>query len=206
MVHKKQVNKSHYRFGPYMNKPRWCSVWHQMDEIQKLAPQSVLEIGPGPGVLKAVGALFGITVETLDLDSDLNPDHLGSASAIPLPDAAYDVVCAFQVLEHLPYESSLVAFEEMVRVSRGNVIISLPDAWPAWRYQIHVPFLGGLDLLVPRPRLRAPVHGPDPEHHWEINKRNYPLSRIVADFSRRMSLLKTYRVPEFPYHRFFLFG
>jgi len=206
MTFEKQVDKGHYAFARYMTKARWCSVWHQLDEIQKLSPASVLEVGPGSGILKAAAAIFGVSLETLDIDPELRPDHVASVTAMPFADASYDAVCAFQVLEHFPYEVSLLAFAELVRVSRRTVLISLPDAKIAWRYQFHLPKVGSFDFLASRPRLRAPEHMPDREHFWELNKRGYPVSRIVADFTKHVRLIRTYRVPENPYHRFFVFA
>ena len=206
MEYEKQVDKAHYEFLRYMSKERWASIWHQLDEIQQLEPESVLEIGPGPGVFKSLVANLGVNIETLDIDPELKPDHVSSVTAMPLGSSSYDVVCAFQVLEHLPYEVSLNAFKEMVRVSRRNVVISLPDARAVWRYEFHVPKLGPLKFLMPRPKLRAPVHEFDGEHYWEINKLGYSLTRVIADFSRHARLVKTYRVLENPSHRFFVFG
>lgn len=205
MKYKKQVESNHYDFGRYMSIQRWCSFWHQLDELQKLKPESVLEIGSGSGLLKIVAAKFGIKVDTLDHDPDLNPDFVGSGTAMPFDDASYDVVCAFQMLEHLPYEVSLKAFGEMVRVSRRHVVISLPDAKVVYRYLFHVPRLGSQEFFLPKVQLGLPEHEFDGEHYWEINKRGYPLSRVIADFSQYMRLIETYRVREIPYHRFFIF-
>lgn len=205
MTYGKQVDSSHYGFSSYMTKGRWASIWHQLHEVHKLAPRTVLEVGPGPGIFKAVALAFGIYVDTLDIDPDLKPDYVGSATAMPFPDGTYDAVCAFQMLEHFPYEVSLQAFRELVRVSRRNIIISLPDARIAWRFLAHVPLLGPRSFLINRPRLMAPVHEFDGEHYWEINKRGYPLSRVITDFSKEAELLLTYRVSENPYHRFFVF-
>ena len=201
----KQVDKSHYEFERYMGKARWSSVWHQVDEVLKLKPHKVLEIGPGPGIFKHMAILFGVQVETLDMDPALNPDHVGSATALPFADGSFDVVCAFQMLEHLPYETSLQAFKEMARVSNRNVIISLPDARTMWRYSFHLPKFGVFDLLVPRPTLRMPIHKFDGEHYWEINKKNYELNKVIRDFSQFAEIINTYRVIENPYHRFFIF-
>jgi SAM-dependent methyltransferase len=206
MAFEKQVDKSHYAFTDYMTKPRWCSVWHQLHEILNLKAGKVLEVGPGPGLLKSAAAIFGVSIETLDIDPLLMPDHVASVTSMPFEDASYDVVCAFQVLEHFPYDVSLAAFSEIVRVSRRNVVVSLPDAKPVWRFQFHVPKIGSFDLLVPRPRLSAPAHLPDREHHWEIGKRDYPVSRIIDDFTKFSRLIDTYRVRENPYHRFFVFS
>lgn len=201
----KQVNKSHYAFERYMTKARWASVWHQIDEVSQLKPENVLEIGPGLGVFKKVASAFDIAVETLDLDPELNPDHLGSATALPFEDSAYDVVCAFQMLEHLPYEKSLQAFKEMARVSKRHIVISLPDAKTMWPYRVHIPKFGGHDILIPKPIFRLRNHHFDGEHYWEINKIGFELRQIVNDFSKHAQLIKTYRVPENPYHRFFIF-
>jgi SAM-dependent methyltransferase len=206
MEERKQVDKSHYEFDSYMTKPRWNSMWHQLDEVRKLDPRRILEIGSGPGLFKAVATLVGLHVETLDVDPDLKPDHVGSATALPFPDATFDVVCAFQLLEHMPYDLSLKAFEEMSRVSSRHVVISVPDAQVVWRYSVHIPRLGPCDVLLPRPSLRAPEHQFDGEHHWEIGKRGYRLYRIEQDLSARMPMLRSFRVLENPYHRFFVFA
>ncbi len=199
-----QVERSHYEFQKYVGKPRWISMWHQLDELMRLRPEKVLEIGPGPGLFKATAAQFGITVETLDLDANLNPDHVGSVTDMPFEQDSFDVVCAFQVLEHLPYEMSLKGYREMRRVSRGNLLISLPDTKLVWRYAGYIPKIGGFDWLMPRPFAKPKQHEFDGEHHWELNKRDYPLDRIMGDFSDDEIVIRTYRVQENPYHRFFV--
>lgn len=204
MTETKQVEKSHYEFQKYVGKPRWTSMWHQLDELMRLSPERVLEIGPGPGVLKKLAGQFGLHVETLDLAADLNPDHVGSVTDMPFEDNSFDVVCAFQVLEHLPYELALQGYREMRRVSRGNLLISLPDAKLVWRYAGYIPQLGKFDWLMPRPFAKPKQHKFDGEHHWELNKRDYPLELIMADFSADDSVIRTYRVQENPYHRFFV--
>jgi hypothetical protein len=202
----KQVDKSKYEFERYVSKKRWASMWHQIDEITKLRPKSVLEIGPGPGVFKEVCKLFGVQVETLDIDPELKPDHVGSATSLFFPDNAFEVICAFQMLEHLPYGIALESFKEMVRVSKRNIIISLPDSRPIWRYELHIPKIGSRNFHVPRPRLSAPAHQFDGEHYWEVNKLGYELDRIVNDFGQLATIVRTYRVAENPYHRFFIFN
>lgn len=205
MSETKQVDKTHYEFTRYMNKERWTSVWHQLDEVIRLNPANTLEIGPGPGIFKQTAALFGLKVETLDLDPDLKPDHVGSATVLPFPDASFDVVCAFQMLEHLPYKTALQAFAEMARVSRRHIVISLPDAKPVWPYRFHMPKFGGRMLLFPRPGFTQQKHLFDGEHYWEINKRGYALDQVLGDLGNVCRLMNTYRVFENPYHRFLIF-
>jgi SAM-dependent methyltransferase len=201
----KQVDKDHYEFSAYLSKARWNSIWHQLHEVQTLGAKRILEVGPGPGIFKTVAEQIGVHVETLDIDPALKPDHVGSAVNMPLPDSSFDTVCAFQVLEHFPYDESLAAFREMVRVSKKYVVLSLPDARYVWPYTIRIP-TRTLEFLVPKPRLRAPVHEFDGEHYWEINTRNYSLNRVISDLSKLAELVSTYRVHENPYHRFFIFS
>ena len=205
---RKQVDKSHYEFGTYMTKHRWVSVWHQLDEVIKLDPERVLEVGPGPGLFKAAAGALGVHVETLDLDPELRPDHVASVFEMPFEDGTFDVVCAFQMLEHLPFEQSLEAFREMVRVAGKAVVISLPDAAIRWPYSIYLPKVGIVQFSIPRPRLRASLHEFDGEHYWEINKQGYPVTKVIQELSSvaAVSLSRTFRVPENLYHRFFVFA
>jgi len=203
----KQVDKSHYDFGRYVHKRRWASMWHQLDEVIKLSPERVLEVGPGPGLFKGMAGSMGVHVETLDIDPELAPDHVASVFQMPFEDHAFDVVCAFQMLEHLPYEESLDAFQEMARVSRKAVVISLPDAATRWPMSIHIPKIGAVKFSIPKPRLRAPTHQFNGQHYWEINKAGYALDKVIKDLTQagQVSLSDTYRVPDYPYHRFFIY-
>lgn len=207
-MNNKQVDLEHYSFKKYITKKRWSSIWHQLDEIISLQPKNVLEIGPGPGTLKQIASIFGIDVKTLDMDSDLDPDFISSASQIPISSCSFDVVCAFQVLEHMQIDQSLTAFSEMSRVAKKAVIISLPDAKTAWPFSITIPKLGPIRFYITNPLFRPSVHYFDGQHYWEINKKGFELpeitERLLAE-APDYRLSKTYRVPENVYHRFLIF-
>lgn len=207
MIKEKQVEKSHYEFSKYMTKARWASVWHQLDEVIKSQPENVLEIGPGSGVFKQTASAFGVRVETVDIDPELKPDYVGTADDIPLRDNTFDVVCAFQVLEHMEFETSLKALAEMARVSRKRVIISLPDVTTSWASTITIPKMGVKRIVIPRIAYKPPEHKFDGEHYWEVGKSKYILENIISEFSSisDLKLLLTYRVHENQYHRFFIF-
>lgn len=203
----KQVDKEHYRFTNYITKHRWASMWHQIDEVLSFEPKTVLEVGPGPGVFKTLASRFGPNVESLDIDPDLEPDHVASADSMPFGEGAFDVVCAFQMLEHVPYEKSLAIFRDMARVAKKGVVISLPDAKRIWPFMFYIPTVGALHFHIPRPRFQPKEHFFDGEHYWEINKLGYPLSKIQRDLEKagNLNLAYTYRVNENTYHRFFVF-
>ena len=201
----KQVDSSQYEFIRYVDQARWASIWHQIDEITSAEPTSVLEIGKGSGLLGAVLKHYGIQYESVDIDPGLEPDHVASVTELPFEANSFDVVGCFQVLEHIPYKHFRQAITELVRVSRKKVVISLPDAEELWQYRLHIPFLGVFSLDIPRPRLRPRPHVFDGEHYWEINKSGYPLDDILnAIESSGTVVVKSYRVIQNPFHRFFV--
>ena len=199
-----QVDASHYRFENYVNVKRWCSYWHQLHELLSLQPSSVLEVGVGNGISSLLLRHLGCPTATLDIDPALNPTHVGSVVSIPLADASYDVVAAFQVLEHLPYDDFRTALSELRRVASRYVVLSLPDAQKVMNIWLPLPYGKEIRWQIPKWR-RARVHRATGEHQWEINKRGYPVSRIVADIEATgLTMQKTFRAPENPYHRFFI--
>jgi ubiquinone/menaquinone biosynthesis C-methylase UbiE len=91
----------------------------------------VLECGAGTGLLLERIARFARTARGIDL----SPGMLdlarargldvreASVTAIPFPDARFDVVCSFKVLAHVPEIARALA--EMVRVTRpGGVVLA----------------------------------------------------------------------------------
>lgn len=203
----RQVDPSHYAFSTYMDKKRWTSIWHQLDEVLAAGPSRVLEVGPGRGLFKAAAAIHGLPVETFDIDPDLKPDHLGSVIEMAFGDGEFDAVCAFQILEHLEYEHALRAVKEMGRVARNHLIISLPEATKRYPLQITVPRIGLVTLQIPYPHLRPRRIEFDGQHYWELGARGFTVTRVAAEFAvaSGMTLEKNYLVPENPRHRFLVY-
>jgi len=202
----KQVDASHYDLRRYVEKGQWNSFYHQIVEVCLSAPASVLEIGVGAGVLRHFVKTMGIGYESVDIDPELHPDHVGSLPELPFPDGAYDTVACFEVLEHLPYEMFERSLNELFRIARKAVLLSLPDSGPTLR--IFIPVLDkGKALNLPR--LDPPEHTFDGEHYWEINKRGYPQKKInktIRNAGSRagFALEKHFRVFEKPYHHFYI--
>jgi len=65
--------------------------------------------------------------KTLDINADWKPDIVGSAEAIPLPDASVDSILSTQVLEHVPHP--WIAIKEMARILKpgGIAVITVPQ-------------------------------------------------------------------------------
>jgi len=202
---KPQVESNHYFNKSYDTKERFISYWHQINEIIKLNPKTVLEIGVGNGFVSKYLKERKVNVLTLDIDKRLNPDVVGSVLNMPFSDELFDVVACYEVLEHLPFENFSEALSEIFRVSKSYAILSLPDASRVYRVYLQIPKIGIFKRLIPLPRLKNPIHKFDGEHYWEIGKAGYPLSKIIKEIQTAgFRVEKTYRVFENPYHRFFI--
>jgi SAM-dependent methyltransferase len=200
-----QVKPKHYSTTRYATKKRFISFWHQIDEIERLAPKSVLEIGIGTGFLRTFLQNWGVDVTTVDIDPDLRPSVAASVVKLPFKDGVFDAVACFQVLEHLPYSDVPDALMELARVARAGVILSLPDRAKALRVFAKIPPIPQIRIMVDLRWLPGRRHVFEGEHYWELNRRGYPLGAFVRMVEKcGLRILRTYRPFEHPYHRFFV--
>jgi SAM-dependent methyltransferase len=199
-----QVSSNHYLNEGYDHKARWISYWQQIHEVMKVKPQNVLEVGLGSGVTASYIKARGVELKTLDIDASLKPDYAGSVLAMPIQDASFDVVCAFEVLEHLPFSDFEKALREMARVSRKYVFISVPDSrHTLLRLTLKIPFLPQIDWLWKINSWKE--HKFDGQHYWEIGKRGYALSRVCATMHQAgLRLVRDYVTPDCPTKHFFV--
>ncbi len=125
-----QVAAGHYASREYNTKERFCSFWHQLDETLSLTPRTVLEVGPGAGLVTDWLRRAGLEITTVDIDPDVRPDVAASVTELPFDAASFDAVLCCEVLEHLPWEDAEQALAELRRVTRSGVIVSVPDDTP----------------------------------------------------------------------------
>jgi SAM-dependent methyltransferase len=119
----------------------------------------VLDVGCDRAVLKTL--LPG--VEYFGIDVAGQPDlvvDLEKTERLPFEDASFDCVVCSDVLEHL--ENIHRVFDELVRVTNGTIIISLPNNWanarrPLARGRGSIGFYG------------LPVTRPADRHRWFFN-------------------------------------
>lgn len=199
-----QVESNHY-YSKYDTKGRFCSYWHQIQEIMLLKPQKVLEIGIGNSFVSKYLKERKLNITTTDIDGRLNPDIVSTILKLPFIDEFFDLVVCYEVLEHLPYNKFNKAISEIYRVSKSHAILSLPDANRVYRFNIQIPKVGEIKKLIPSPIRRTSIHSFDGEHYWEIGKSSYPIKKIIDDIERiGFNIERTYRVFEMPSHRFFI--
>ncbi len=189
----------------YDSKGRFCSYWHQINEILQLKPAKVLEVGVGNRFVTNYLRNKEVNITSIDIYHDLVPDIVGSVLMIPFKSESFDVVACYEVLEHIHYTHFTKALEEISRVSQKHIIISLPDVTPICRIDIRIPKIMSVRRLIWHPFLKPVYHKWDKEHYWEIGKRHYSLERVLSNIADAgFTIIKTYRVFEFNYHRFFI--
>ncbi|MEO8289670.1 MAG: methyltransferase domain-containing protein [Gaiellaceae bacterium] len=137
------------------------------DAIREAAPASVLDVGCGEGVVTARIAgllpqarIVGLDVEDPELGADWQRRaggnlsfEAGSAYSLPYEDGSFDLVCAFEVLEHLERPEEGLA--ELARVAAQTLVLSVPRE-PLWR---------ALNIATGR-YLRRVGNTPGHVNHW----------------------------------------
>lgn len=202
---KETERQLHYYNIAYDTKERFCSYWHQINEIVSLNPEKVLEVGIGNGFVSRYIRDKGVNIVTSDIDIRLKPNVAGSIMVLPFTNKSFDIVACFEVLEHLPYDNFPGALKEIYRISSKYANLSVPDHTAVYRFNIELPRIKPIKKLIPHPFPRPVHHEFDGEHYWIIGKARYPLTRIEHDIKRTgFKIIKTYRVFEFYGHRFFL--
>jgi len=202
----KQVNKDSYNFSKYCTIDRWASYWHQIDEITKINPESVLEIGLGDGVLSDyLKNNTCIKYKSMDIAEDLQPDIVGSIDSMKnVENEAFDLVCAFEVIEHLPFEKFEVILDELKRVSRKWVLISLPHWGRHFSFEVRLPYFKKKRWQF-KLNLFPIEHKFNGQHYWEIGKSGYNLDKIKKTIlDSGFKIESDYIAFESPYHHFFI--
>jgi 2-polyprenyl-3-methyl-5-hydroxy-6-metoxy-1,4-benzoquinol methylase len=113
-------------------------LWH------KAAPESILDVGCGEGVLTCQwaellgeGRIVGIDLDDEGLKAEWETRQrpnleyrVQEASTLPFADNEFTTATAIEVLEHVPDPASTIA--EMARVASKNLLVSVPRE-PLWR-------------------------------------------------------------------------
>lgn len=113
--------------------------------LNRAAPTSILDIGCGEGVLTEQwaarldpGRVVGLDLPDPKLAAEwerrtrpnLEFRQLDVTEGLPYAEGEFDLVCATEVLEHVPGPERVVA--EMARVGGRHLIVSVPHE-PLWR-------------------------------------------------------------------------
>ena len=203
-----------YEFLKYVSKKRMLTFWYQLAEIMELDARSVLEIGIGPRVVTGVLRELGKEVKTADVDVSLRPDYIVPVQRLTsvIAPESFDLVLCARVLHHVPFDEVDAALEEMSKVSKRYVILTVPvdemriyfgvsaTARP-WRWLSF-----RLPLAVKRLLLRLVRRsGSDYAQSWKLNCcAESTLQGFEERLSRFFTIEKSYAMPEVRNHRLFV--
>lgn len=203
-MNEKQVDKEHYNFLKYCTQDRWNSYYNQISETLKIKPDSTLEIGPGDKIYGNILKNIGLNYKDMDIAKDIEPDILGDVLDMPIGDNIFDLVCAFEVLEHLPFKNFKKALSEIKRVSKKNILISLPHWGRHFSIELRIPFFKKIRIQI-KFSIIPKKHEFDDQHYWEIGKRGYSLKKIRKAIKESgLKIKRDYVVFHSPYHHFFI--
>lgn len=202
-------------------KNHWESVFLQVQQPLILGDvDSVLEFGPNRGLTGAILKYYGIDYLSADIHSEfIEPDFKKSILEFKSK-RKFDMVCAFQVLEHNPPEDFPRHLDKLAMLSKKYVYISLPYSgrWFSFSFNLNLPRLNisfsrvftwnrFLKKTRPLESYRKLVK-PFPYHsrHWfEIGDRDFTLKQISAGFKKHQLKINSYfHSNSFPKHCFFL--
>ena len=151
------VNRTFYDAlwsASYLILPQRFNTWPLLSALAASAPAR-LEIGPGlrPRLPIAGTSFVDVSRPALSpLKARGGLAMLGEITALPFPDCSFDIVCAFDILEHI--ENDRQSFRELGRVAKDNatVIFSVPlhpARWSAFDALVgHVRRYNPEDLLA----------------------------------------------------------
>jgi len=203
-----QVNKQHYNFSSYLYKGRFISYWHQIDEVLRCSPESVLVIGPGDDIITHILHQYVAIVKTFDISSELSPDYLGSVTHLTeIVDKHFDCVLCCQVLEHIPLEMVSSVLCQLCEVG-GTVIISVPyNAYFSMVLSFGCTFVKARSLIIRIPSFLKRwdfQRDGNNEHYWEMGCHKCSRKSFEKMLSKHGDIVKTYSDPSNIYHFFFI--
>jgi 2-polyprenyl-3-methyl-5-hydroxy-6-metoxy-1,4-benzoquinol methylase len=192
--------RAHYDHS-YEGKKRLASYWHQIDECLRIGGQSILVVGKGSGLVSILLEKRGFIVTTVDIQAELLPLVIADVRQLPFLNESFDIVVCCEVLEHLPFEWFVPTLGELRRIVRRGVVLSLPDRGT---YSRVLPYLlCRRRVVMDLPSVWVKKWLFDGEHYWEVGTSGHRLSDVQQAIGRaNLKVESTFRVWEYPYHRF----
>lgn len=203
-----QVNREHY-FSGYDTPERFLNYFYQIDSVVKTHSHRVLEIGVGNHFVADALKRRGLDVTTCDFDASLKPHVVADIRSLSLPDKSFDLITAFEILEHLPFSEVEKALSELARVAKKFVIISLPytSAYAALQFSFRIPRVRrsfAFALRIPYFLAGIKMNVYNKEHYWELGRKGYSKRRIKKVFSNYFTVQKAFRPAGLNNHFFFV--
>ncbi len=211
-----------HRLACRLKPETYFSYFLQLSELLALPKSragSILEVGAGAGVFAALARHYGYQIMSLDVEPRFCPDVRGDVLSLPLRSKSVDVVCAFEVLQHLPHRHFEAALSQMAQTARHYVLLSLPCKVHSLDFKLKLNWLTGLlkrlsfevaffhvwEARLPDVDEREFEIVADKRkvHYWEVNRLSHPKKRIIDEIKGcGLKIIKQFHSPLHPYHFF----
>jgi len=189
------------------------SYYEQIDIVNKINPNTILEIWVSNKTVYNYLKNQEFDIDSCDFNESVEPDYVSDIRELSFDDSSYDVVLCSQVLEHLPWEDVNKALQELYRVSKRKVIISVPYS----SLQINFGFTMSMakkilnkhliTFLFRLPAYFIPINVDIcDEHFWEMgNKRQYSKNKFIKKIKEIGFNIEEEKNVKFnPQHHFFI--
>jgi SAM-dependent methyltransferase len=198
----------------------WLSIYYQLTiPVCDESVNSVLEFGPGRGLMGAILKHYGIKYKSVDVVDGIygySPDHVSDIEGLQIEEK-FDLVCAFQTLEHNPIETLSPHLMKMASFSNKYVYISLPyyGRWlglnislnlPKLEKNFHKVFTLNRFIKKKRPIEKYKKSKTPYSHHWfEVGDKGVS-KKDIKNIAKAcgLSVNKMFHSQTFPYHLFIL--
>ena len=213
-----QIRSGGGREGKFLSDAHHYSYYIQMAKVKQLGVGSVLEIGPGDPIVSVYLKSLGVDYSIMDIFEISNPEILSKLEDFDPAGCIekYDLVCAYQMLEHSPYEFFADNVKKMRVMSKKYVFISLPYSCAGFKISLDI-IMGqnrrwkkNMSFYLPGNRRNRRYSQnftkdfPWAVHYWEIGRKGFPLKRILHDIeSAGLNIVEKFH-SENPYHYFIL--
>lgn len=202
----KTLPREAYFSDGYFELQQLFSLSHQINEIHKLRPQSILEIGVGNGFTSSFLRRAGYRVTTADINPALEPDICAPLDQVGsfIGEEKFDLVVCCEVLEHMPLNEFIESLDQL-RALGQRLFLTLPNCKTTYGASglFRIPKIGikSFDLTFDISRKKKM----DKEHFWEVgSQRETEIKSIAFELKARYKSVKIKRIALNPYHIAFI--
>jgi len=166
------------------SKQHWEYYWYQQKLMQSRIDKEakILEVGVGSGFTANYMKSQGFTLNTVDIDAQKKPDFVMNIVEMDKSLDSYDVLLAFNIFEHLPFNDFLRVLDHLSVSSIHKLFIGLPLFRKIvmegfFRVSVVPPLR--FNISMNKRKIKAE------HHHWELGYKDFTLKRIRHEMHER---------------------